>query len=113
MYVWVQRVKVSVQTPHVSISMPLDLYLYVNISILTGVGFIDNVRLGSARQGLNSNPRAVWVEECSCPEGYIGQFCESCAPGYRREVVDGGPFAKCVPCQCNGQSDICDVNTGE
>nr|KAG5699979.1 hypothetical protein BaRGS_001798 [Batillaria attramentaria] len=77
-----------------------------------GVGFIDNIQLGTARQGFNTGPEALWVEQCTCPDGYIGQFCESCAPGYRRDVLNGGSFARCVPCECNGHSDICDVNTG-
>lgn len=77
-----------------------------------GVGFLDNVHLGTAHQGFNGGDEARWVEQCTCPEGYIGQFCESCAPGYRRDVMNGGPFARCVPCECNSHSDICDVNTG-
>ncbi|PVD22260.1 hypothetical protein C0Q70_18068 [Pomacea canaliculata] len=77
-----------------------------------GVGFIDNVRLGTAQQGLVNGEEALWVEQCTCPAGYIGQFCESCAPGYRREAANISPFAQCVPCECNGHSDVCDVNTG-
>lgn len=76
-----------------------------------GTGFIDNVHLGSARQG-GGHGGATHVEQCQCPEGYIGQFCESCAPGYHRDPPNGGPMAKCVPCNCNGHSDSCDVNTG-
>jgi laminin, gamma 1 len=49
---------------------------------------------------------------CTCPEGYVGQFCESCAPGYRHELNYGGRFARCVPCNCNGHADICDAETG-
>lgn len=78
-----------------------------------GVGFIDNIFLGTAQQGTNNAAEALWVEECTCPEGYVGQFCESCAPGYRRDVINGGPFARCVPCECNSHSDVCDVNTGK
>jgi hypothetical protein len=50
---------------------------------------------------------------CTCPDGYVGQFCESCAPGFRHEPANGGPFAPCVPCNCNGHADICDPETGE
>ncbi|XP_003794938.1 laminin subunit gamma-3 [Otolemur garnettii] len=67
------------------------------------------VRLTSARQGLSSP--ASWVETCSCPKGYTGQFCESCAPGYKRETPRGGPYANCIPCTCN-QHGTCDPNTG-
>ena len=26
--------------------------------------------------------------------------------------MNGGPFSRCIPCECNSHSDICDVNTG-
>uniref|UniRef100_G1Q107 Laminin subunit gamma-3-like n=1 Tax=Myotis lucifugus TaxID=59463 RepID=G1Q107_MYOLU len=68
------------------------------------------VRLLSAQRGLS--PPASWVETCSCPQGYVGQFCEACAPGYKRETPRGGPYANCVPCTCN-QHGTCDPNTGE
>ncbi|XP_021567698.1 laminin subunit gamma-3 [Carlito syrichta] len=71
--------------------------------------FLTEVRLTSARQGLS--PPASWVETCSCPKGYTGQFCESCAPGYKREIPRGGPYANCVPCTCH-QHGTCDPNTG-
>ncbi|XP_075991137.1 laminin subunit alpha isoform X2 [Anticarsia gemmatalis] len=51
--------------------------------------------------------RASSVEECSCPKAYRGMSCEQCAEGYYR--LSSG---FCVPCQCNGHSKTCDVNTG-
>lgn len=42
-----------------------------------------------------------------CPPGYTGQFCQSCAPGFKREIPFGGPFISCVPCTCNQHGD-CD-----
>ena len=42
----------------------------------------------------------------------MGQFCESCAPGYKREPAFGGKFASCVPCQCNNHSEQCDADSG-
>ncbi|GAB6031450.1 Laminin B (Domain IV) [Chamberlinius hualienensis] len=76
-----------------------------------GIGFLNNVKLESAsRSGYGADVR--WVEMCSCPEGYIGQFCESCAPGYRHKPANGGPFSVCVPCDCHGHADICDADTG-
>ncbi|TEA29632.1 hypothetical protein DBR06_SOUSAS510221 [Sousa chinensis] len=74
-----------------------------------GPVFLTEVRLTSARRGLS--PPASWVETCSCPRGYTGQFCESCALGYKRETPLGGPYASCVPCTCN-QHGTCDPNTG-
>jgi laminin gamma 1 len=65
-----------------------------------GFGFLDNVKLQSAREG-SGGTLATNIEQCSCPEGYVGQFCESCAPGYRRDPPGGGPMARCIPCNCN------------
>ncbi|KAJ7307995.1 hypothetical protein JRQ81_008495 [Phrynocephalus forsythii] len=70
---------------------------------------LKEVQLVSARPG--SSQPALWVEECLCPRGYIGQFCESCAPGYTREVAFGGPLTRCVPCSCNHHGS-CDPDTG-
>ncbi|XP_041048727.1 laminin subunit gamma-3 [Carcharodon carcharias] len=70
---------------------------------------LTEVTLVTAQAGLS--PPAAWVEECMCPEGYIGQFCESCAPGYKREVPSGGPLTRCVPCTCN-QHGTCDPDSG-
>lgn len=55
---------------------------------------------------------APWVERCQCPNGYQGQFCESCAAGYRRDAPSMGPFSICVPCSCQG-GGICDPDTGK
>ena len=80
----------------------------------SGFGFLDNVKLGSAQPDRSSSVHQVsHVELCQCPTGYVGQFCESCAPGYHRDPADGGPYARCVPCNCNGHSDTCDVNSGK
>ncbi|NXG78682.1 LAMC2 protein, partial [Baryphthengus martii] len=73
-------------------------------------GYIDNITLVSA-QPVPGVP-APWVERCECPAGYQGQFCERCAPGYRRDAPALGPFSTCVPCSCQG-GGICDPDTGE
>ncbi|XP_075572638.1 laminin subunit gamma-3 [Pelecanus crispus] len=70
---------------------------------------LSEVQLTSARPG--PGVRAGWVEECTCPPGYIGQFCQSCAPGFKREIPFGGPFVSCVPCTCNQHGD-CHPLTG-
>ncbi|KAK2708492.1 hypothetical protein QYM36_014189 [Artemia franciscana] len=60
---------------------------------------------------LNLEP-AYSVEKCNCPVNYLGLSCEDCAPGYFRAQT--GPFGGfCVPCQCNGHADTCDVDTGK
>lgn len=75
-----------------------------------GTGYIDNVTLVSAQP--IAGVRAPWVEHCECPVGYQGQFCERCAPGYRRDAPGLGSFSICVPCNCQG-GGICDPDTGK
>ncbi|KAI6173803.1 hypothetical protein M3Y98_01121600 [Aphelenchoides besseyi] len=79
------------------------------------VGFLSNFRLGSAGlvvpEGAETQP-AEWVESCQCGEEYVGQFCESCASGYKRVFPFGGPLAKCIKCDCHGHSDSCDAESG-
>ena len=77
------------------------------------MGFIDDIKLDTARRGFDDEDAVSWVEKCTCPPGYVGQFCESCASGYKRDPPFGGAFASCVPCQCNNHSDLCDPNSGE
>ncbi|XP_038601857.1 laminin subunit gamma-3 [Tachyglossus aculeatus] len=76
---------------------------------LTGRVSLREVQLGSARPG--SSTPALWVESCVCPQGYAGQFCESCSPGYKREIPSGGPSTSCIPCTCN-QHGSCDPESG-
>ncbi|XP_050515738.1 laminin subunit gamma-1-like isoform X1 [Diabrotica virgifera virgifera] len=77
-----------------------------------GVGYLDDVKLETAVRGVAGEP-AHWIESCDCPTGYIGQFCESCAPGYRHSAAFGDPFLPCVPCDCNNHASICDSETGK
>ncbi|XP_026292152.1 laminin subunit alpha [Frankliniella occidentalis] len=70
-----------------------------------------NVSLDTAQEQHNTNGIAHAVEECICPPGYKGLSCEDCASGYYRSQT--GPYGGyCVPCQCNGHSDVCDPVTG-
>lgn len=51
------------------------------------------------------------VEQCLCPPNYQGSSCEECAPGFYR--IPSGPHGGfCVPCECNGHANECDVDTG-
>ncbi|XP_011359564.2 laminin subunit gamma-2 [Pteropus vampyrus] len=72
-------------------------------------GYIDNVTLISARP---SGAPAPWVEQCVCPVGYKGQFCQECASGYKRDSARLGPFSTCIPCNCQG-GGTCDPDTGD
>ena len=74
-------------------------------------GYLDDVKLETARRGASGAP-ANWIVRCNCPDGYVGQFCESCAPGFCHEPANGGPFARCVFCNCNGHADICEAESG-
>ncbi|ENN81832.1 hypothetical protein YQE_01771, partial [Dendroctonus ponderosae] len=76
-----------------------------------GVGFLDDIKLETASRGV-AGKSALWIELCECPTGYVGQYCESCAPGYRHTPAMGGPFMNCIPCDCNNHASICDSETG-
>uniref|UniRef100_A0AAV2IRG7 Laminin subunit gamma-3-like n=1 Tax=Knipowitschia caucasica TaxID=637954 RepID=A0AAV2IRG7_KNICA len=56
-------------------------------------------------------PPAPWVEFCSCPVGFMGQFCEQCSRGFTREHPGRGPLSACVPCNCH-QHGTCHPETG-
>ncbi|XP_050763994.1 laminin subunit gamma-3 isoform X2 [Gymnogyps californianus] len=85
------------------------LRLRVSRGPMQGRLSLSKVQLTSARPG--PGVRAGWVEECMCPLGYAGQFCQSCAPGFKREISFGGPLVSCVPCACNQHGD-CHPLTG-
>jgi len=77
----------------------------------SALGFLDEFQMDSAMLR-GPGPPANYIEQCKCPNNYEGQFCERCRKGYYHEN-NGGPFARCVPCNCNGHSDYCDVDSGE
>ncbi|CAI5455845.1 unnamed protein product [Caenorhabditis angaria] len=52
----------------------------------------------------------VTVEKCeTCQNHTTGQHCEKCAPGFYGDSRNGGT---CLPCDCNGQADMCDPASG-
>ena len=85
--------------------------VYMDLSFL-GRGFLSDVTLQTAHNGQQIGD-ITSIERCDCPSNYVGQFCESCAPGYRRETPFGGPSSECIPCECNGHSDTCHPESGE
>ncbi|KAG6444665.1 hypothetical protein O3G_MSEX003474 [Manduca sexta] len=78
-----------------------------------GVGYLMNFKLETAKIGREKGSApANWVEKCSCPKAYVGDYCEECAPGFKHEPANGGPYSACIPCDCNGHAHICDTATG-
>uniref|UniRef100_A0A8C5SCK4 Laminin subunit gamma-1 n=1 Tax=Laticauda laticaudata TaxID=8630 RepID=A0A8C5SCK4_LATLA len=73
-------------------------------------GYLHDVTIMSAHRG--PGIPATWVENCMCPAGYLGQFCETCAQGHRRETPGLGPYSPCVPCFCNEHSETCNPESG-
>ncbi|GIY97709.1 laminin subunit gamma-1, partial [Caerostris extrusa] len=61
-----------------------------------GTGYLDNVQLDSAHRS-PLGKEATWIEMCTCPEGYVGQYCESCAPGFRHDPANGGEICTMCP----------------
>lgn len=80
-----------------------------------------NVSMDSALPvtGNNDAALALGVEDCECPEKYVGASCQDPQDGYYRwrNVTDSSTLedlvGRVVPCECNGRSEICDKETGE
>lgn len=59
-----------------------------------------------------SSVQAKSVEQCRCPQGYVGTSCEDCASGFTR--TGGGLYlGLCERCQCHGHADSCDPEYGD
>ncbi|KAL6957329.1 Basement membrane-specific heparan sulfate proteoglycan core protein [Sarracenia purpurea var. burkii] len=54
---------------------------------------ISNFKIDSAAATNTGLGKAAFVEQCSCPPGYSGLSCESCASGYSR--VEGSWLGRC------------------
>lgn len=77
---------------------------------------ITSIELESAQISNISDPeRSAYIEQCSCPEGYMGSSCEQCSPGYI--LHPAGHMGRCdlapPTCQCNGHSEECDQFSGQ
>ncbi|XP_015919728.2 laminin subunit alpha isoform X1 [Parasteatoda tepidariorum] len=73
---------------------------------------LSRVVMEGATEDFSDGPQVLRVEQCQCPPNYRGNSCEKCAPGYYRSKT--GPYlGYCVPCQCYGHAQTCDVNTGK
>ncbi|XP_074843383.1 laminin subunit alpha-3 [Carettochelys insculpta] len=84
---------------------------------IRGLYYTETQRLTLGEVGLEeasstgSGSTAYHVETCSCPPGYVGDSCQECSPGFYRE--NKGLFTeRCVPCNCNGNSNRCQDGSG-
>ncbi|KAM9260806.1 laminin subunit alpha-3 [Cariama cristata] len=84
---------------------------------IRGLYFTETQRLTLGEVGLEeatsagSSSIAYSVETCSCPPEYAGDSCQECGLGFYRE--NKGLFTgRCVPCNCNGNSNRCQDGTG-
>uniref|UniRef100_A0A8C0EHE2 Laminin subunit alpha 3 n=1 Tax=Bubo bubo TaxID=30461 RepID=A0A8C0EHE2_BUBBB len=85
---------------------------------IRGLYFTETQRLTLGEVGLEeatstgSGSIAYSVETCSCPPEYAGDSCQECGLGFYRE--NKGLFTgRCVPCNCNGNSNRCQDGTGK
>ncbi|CAF1033067.1 unnamed protein product [Didymodactylos carnosus] len=60
----------------------------------------------------NGTRQAKSVEVCACPPNYAGLSCETCARGFYKQYQGLNNWI-CIPCNCNGYSDTCDIETGK
>lgn len=73
--------------------------------------YISDVSLDTAVE-MSGTPRSDQVEACRCPAGYTGTSCETCAPGYYRNVNDQNVsiLGSCNPCLCSGNEESCELD---
>ncbi|XP_017764583.1 PREDICTED: basement membrane-specific heparan sulfate proteoglycan core protein-like isoform X4 [Eufriesea mexicana] len=78
--------------------------------------YISDISLDTAVEHQTGNRRAIQVEVCRCPTGYIGTSCESCARGYYRDTSDRSIsyLGSCILCPCNNNEESCEMmRTGQ
>ncbi|XP_076481705.1 terribly reduced optic lobes isoform X2 [Bombus vancouverensis nearcticus] len=73
--------------------------------------YISDISLDTAVEHPTGNRRAVQVEVCRCPTGYVGTSCESCATGYYRDTSDRSVsyLGSCILCPCNNNEESCEM----
>lgn len=69
------------------------------------------MEIGAGDEGEDGTTTGM-VEQCYCPNGYKGLSCEDCAPGFTRLRAGSGALGSCVPCMCEGRSNMCHPDTG-
>ncbi|XP_069775261.1 basement membrane-specific heparan sulfate proteoglycan core protein isoform X3 [Narcine bancroftii] len=77
---------------------------------MASVGLRDIV-MDTTSEEITNLGKALNVEECRCPQSYIGLSCERCASGFNR-VISGPYLGVCDGCGCNGHASTCDKVTG-
>ncbi|XP_046324592.1 basement membrane-specific heparan sulfate proteoglycan core protein isoform X2 [Marmota monax] len=88
-----------------------ELLVRATFSSVPLAASISAVSMEVTQPGPSAGPRALEVEECRCPPGYVGLSCQDCAPGYTR-TGSGLYLGHCELCECNGHSDLCHPETG-
>ncbi|XP_061934436.1 basement membrane-specific heparan sulfate proteoglycan core protein isoform X22 [Apis cerana] len=73
--------------------------------------YISDISLDTAVEHQTGNKRAIQVEVCRCPTGYVGTSCESCARGYYRDTNDRSVsyLGSCILCPCNNNEESCEM----
>ncbi|XP_033169646.1 basement membrane-specific heparan sulfate proteoglycan core protein isoform X23 [Drosophila mauritiana] len=112
---WQRGDEVVANREHVLMALSDITAIYIKATYTTSTkeASLRQVTLDVATPTNLGTPRAVEVEQCRCPEGYLGLSCEQCAPGYARDPEGGIYLGLCRPCECNGHSKYCNSDTGD